>query len=98
MRPPLEIRNLAPALAAGDEAKSDHAQQQINLKNRRAGREIQPPKAISKKFSCVFATYVHHENGRVERHGLYRSASNAAFAAEVLDREFQTEAAPWPAP
>ena len=47
----------------------------------------QPPKAIAKKFGCVYAVYV-RDLGVISRVGIYGDAAAAIAAAKMLNEVF----------
>ncbi len=88
--PPPEKENPAPALAAGNEAKSNRAKQKTGSRYSQPNKENQPI-AIARNFGFVSAVFI-REHGSERRAGLYYNIANAENEAQQLNRQFQIDA------
>ena len=49
------------------------------------------PVAVAQQFGFLFAVYVRHQSGQIERRGLFESAKTASLAARELNLLFEQE-------
>jgi len=49
------------------------------------------PVAVARQFGFLYAVFVRHQSGHIERRGLFESAKNASLAAGELNRLFGQE-------
>ena len=99
MQRPPERKPVPMAFGAGSEIDSLDGQIDNRERNRyssfnqgQSPHALLPrPVAVAGQFGFLFAVYVRHQDGEIERRGLFESAKNAALAAKELNRLFRQE-------